>query len=133
MDMAFDAYSDVSDEALLVFYANGDAGGARILTVRLVPHILGYAARLLNDRAEAEDVAQEAMLRLWRVMSRPDSWRIRRSGGLKFFALCTVGLRNCRWIRNRCNSNAALSRDFRPSGKTGVLIDLNRHNRWGMI
>lgn len=72
MDMAFDAYSDVSDEALLVFYANGDAGGARILTVRLVPHILGYAARLLNDRAEAEDVAQEAMLRLWRVA--PD-WR----------------------------------------------------------
>ncbi len=72
MDMAFDAYSDVSDEALLVLYANGDAGGARILTVRLVPRILGYAARLLNDRAEAEDVAQEAMLRLWRVA--PD-WR----------------------------------------------------------
>ena len=70
--MAFDAYSDVSDEALLVLYANGDAGGARMLTVRLVPRILGYAARLLNDRAEAEDVAQEAMLRLWRVA--PD-WR----------------------------------------------------------
>ena len=72
MDMAFDAYSDVSDEALLVLYANGDAGGARILTVRLVPRILGYAARLLNDRAEAEDVAQEAMLRLWRVAP---NWR----------------------------------------------------------
>ena len=70
--MAFDAYSDVSDEALLVLYANGDASGARMLTVRLVPRILGYAARLLNDRAEAEDVAQEAMLRLWRVA--PD-WR----------------------------------------------------------
>ena len=70
--MAFDAYSDVSDEALLVLYANGDAGGARMLTVRLVPRILGYAARLLNDRAEAEDVAQEAMLRLWRVAP---NWR----------------------------------------------------------
>jgi RNA polymerase sigma factor (sigma-70 family) len=72
MDMAFDALSDVSDEALLVLYANGDAGGARMLTVRLVPRILVYAARLLGDRAEAEDVAQEAMLRLWRVA--PD-WR----------------------------------------------------------
>jgi RNA polymerase sigma factor (sigma-70 family) len=72
MDMAFDALSDVSDEALLVLYANGDAGGARMLTVRLVPRILGYAARLLGDRAEADDVAQEAMLRLWRVA--PD-WR----------------------------------------------------------
>ena len=65
--MAFDALSDVSDEALLVLYANGDPGGARVLTVRLVPRVLGYAARLLGDRAEAEDVAQEAMLRLWRV------------------------------------------------------------------
>jgi RNA polymerase sigma factor (sigma-70 family) len=72
MDMAFDALIDVSDEALLALYANGDAGGARMLTVRLVPRILGYAARLLGDRAEAEDVAQEAMLRLWRVA--PD-WR----------------------------------------------------------
>jgi RNA polymerase sigma factor (sigma-70 family) len=72
MDMAFDALSEISDEALLVLYANGDASGARLLTVRLVPRILGYAARLLGDRAEAEDVAQEAMLRLWRVA--PD-WR----------------------------------------------------------
>jgi RNA polymerase sigma factor (sigma-70 family) len=55
-----------------VLYANGDAGGARMLTVRLVPRILGYAARLMGDRAEAEDVAQEAMLRLWQVA--PD-WR----------------------------------------------------------
>lgn len=70
--MAFDALSDVSDEALLVLYANGDASGARMLTVRLVPRILGYAARLLGDRAEAEDVAQEAMVRLWRIA--PD-WR----------------------------------------------------------
>jgi len=67
MDMAFDALSDVSDEALLVLYANGDPGAARALTVRLVPRMLGYAARLLGDRAEAEDMAQEAMLRLWRI------------------------------------------------------------------
>lgn len=72
MDMAFDALSDASDEALLVLYANGDAGGARLLTSRLLPRILGYSMRLLRDRAEAEDVAQDAMLRLWKVA--PD-WR----------------------------------------------------------
>lgn len=70
--MALDAFSDVSDEALMVLYANGDPQAARILTLRLVPRIHGYAARLLGDRAEAEDVAQEAMLRLWRIA--PD-WR----------------------------------------------------------
>lgn len=70
--MAFDALSDVSDEALLVLYANGDQGAARALTLRLVPRMLGYASRLLGDRADAEDMAQEAMLRLWRIA--PD-WR----------------------------------------------------------
>lgn len=66
--MALDSLNGVSDEALMVLYANGDPDAARLLTLRLTPRILGYAARLLGgDRAEAEDVAQEAMLRLWRV------------------------------------------------------------------
>ena len=67
------AEQDAPDEALLVLYANGDPGAARELSRRLVPRTLGYAARLLGgDRAGAEDVVQEAMLRLWRVA--PD-WR----------------------------------------------------------
>jgi len=66
--MAFDANSDVTDEALLVAYGNGDAEAAAMLTMRLTPRVLGFAARMLGgDRAEAEDVAQEAMLRLWKV------------------------------------------------------------------
>jgi len=72
MDMALDAFSEVSDEALMVRYANGDPLAARLLTLRLTPRVLRYAARLLGDRSEAEDVAQEAMLRLWRIA--PD-WR----------------------------------------------------------
>jgi RNA polymerase sigma-70 factor (ECF subfamily) len=65
--MALDALSDVSDEALLVLFANGDPWAARALTLRLTPRVLGFAARMLSDRTEAEDVAQEAMLRLWRM------------------------------------------------------------------
>ncbi len=70
--MARDTLAEVPDETLLVLYANGDADAARLLMDRLLPRVLGYAARLLSDRTEAEDVAQEAMLRLWRVA--PD-WR----------------------------------------------------------
>lgn len=70
--MPFDAQSDVSDDALLILYANGDASAARALMARLTPRVLAYATRMLGDRAEAEDVAQEAMLRLWRIA--PD-WR----------------------------------------------------------
>lgn len=71
--MALDAYVEASDDALLVLYGNGDPVAAELLTRRLAPRVLGYAARLLGgDRAEAEDVTQEAMLRLWKIA--PD-WR----------------------------------------------------------
>jgi RNA polymerase sigma-70 factor (ECF subfamily) len=42
------------------------------LTLRLLPQVLGYATRVLGNRTEAEDVAQEAMLRLWQVAP---AWR----------------------------------------------------------
>lgn len=66
-DMQADAMAAASDEAVLAAYAAGDPVAARVLTQRLVPRVLGYAARLLGDAAEAEDVAQEALLRLWRA------------------------------------------------------------------
>jgi len=60
--MAFDAGSGAAtDDDLLAMYAAGDRAAARVLTGRLLPRVLG------GDRAEAEDVAQEAMLRLWRM------------------------------------------------------------------
>lgn len=58
---------ELSDGALLVMFANGDRDAARVLTLRLTPGVFNHALRLLDDRAEAEDVAQEAMLRLWRI------------------------------------------------------------------
>ncbi|MGL4236486.1 RNA polymerase sigma factor [Tabrizicola sp.] len=68
MKMAFDAGDEPSDEALMVLYANGDRHAALALTQRVTPRVLAYASRLLSgDRAEAEDVAQETMLRLWRI------------------------------------------------------------------
>ena len=60
-------FSQAPDAALLVAYANGDADAARLLAQRLLPGVLGQATRMLSDRAEAEDVAQEAMIRLWKV------------------------------------------------------------------
>jgi len=57
----------VSDEALLVAFGNGDMSAARILTMRLTPKLLGFAANMLGDRTEAEDITQEAMLKLWKI------------------------------------------------------------------
>lgn len=70
--MPLDRSDEISDDALLVLYANGDASAARTLTLRLTPRVFGQAFRILQNRAEAEDITQEALLRLWKIA--PD-WR----------------------------------------------------------
>jgi len=61
-----------SDEALLVLFANGDPSAATELTRRHGPRVLGVAMRVLGNRAEAEDVTQDAMVRLWKIAPQ---WR----------------------------------------------------------
>lgn len=51
---------------LLARAAAGDAQAFRGLVDRHLPTVLAIARRMLRDDAEAEDVAQETMLRLWR-------------------------------------------------------------------
>jgi RNA polymerase sigma-70 factor (ECF subfamily) len=54
------------DAALVAAAAQGDAAAFRNLVDRHLGGALAVARRMLRDDAEAEDVAQEAMLRLWR-------------------------------------------------------------------
>lgn len=56
---------DDSDEALMARVARGDEPAFRILSRRHLPAMLGLARRILGNAADAEDVAQEAMLRVW--------------------------------------------------------------------
>ena len=65
--MPLDEYTDLADDALLALYSQGDTAAARTLTTRLTPRVFGHAVRVLGDWAEAEDVAQDAMMRLWKV------------------------------------------------------------------
>lgn len=70
--MPFDQYNHSSDDALLLAYADGDPHAARILTERLMPRVFSQAYRYLRNQADAEDVTQEAFMRLWKIA--PD-WR----------------------------------------------------------
>ncbi len=65
---------------------------------RLTPKVLAHAYRLLSDRAEAEDIAQEAMLRLWRIAPRWEAGRAQVSTWLYRVVanLCTDRLRKRR-------------------------------------
>lgn len=58
------------DAALLEKAAAGDMVSFTALVDRHLPAMLAIARRMLRDDAEAEDVAQDAMLRLWRSSGR---------------------------------------------------------------
>ena len=66
------------DEALLARVGEGDPAAARALVAHKAPRLLSLAARMLGDPAEAEDVAQETLLRAWK---QARSWR---PGAAKF-------------------------------------------------
>jgi RNA polymerase sigma-70 factor (ECF subfamily) len=61
-----------AEAALLARYAAGDAAAARLLSAAVLPRVYAHAVRVLGDAAEAEDVAQDAMMRLWRIAP---AWR----------------------------------------------------------
>ena len=61
-----------ADAVLLARFAEGDQSAARALTEQLLPGAMRQAWRMLGDQAEAEDVAQDAMMRLWKQAT---DWR----------------------------------------------------------
>lgn len=78
------------DEDLVLRVARGDPAAVQALVARKLPRVLALAQRMLGDPAEAEDVAQEAMLRAWRQAPR---WR---PGQARFDTwLHRVGLNLC--------------------------------------
>ena len=60
------------DEELVRRVGAGDPAAVQTLVARKLPRILALAVRMLGDATEAEDVAQETFLRIWRHAS---SWR----------------------------------------------------------
>lgn len=89
-----------AEAALLLAYAAGDATAARDLATRLAPRVMAQAYRMLGDAAEAEDVVQEAMMRLWKIApdwrrgeARVTTWLYRVTANL-----CTDRLRKARGL-----------------------------------
>jgi len=69
------------DEVLLERIARGDMAAVSALVSRKLPRLLSLGRRMLNDPAEAEDVAQETLVRTWKQAAtwvpgraRIDTW-----------------------------------------------------------
>ncbi len=69
------------DEVLLERIARGDMAAVSALVSRKLPKLLSLGRRMLNDPVEAEDVAQETLVRTWKQAAtwvpgkaRIDTW-----------------------------------------------------------
>lgn len=94
------------DRVLLVRVGQQDRQAFRILVDRHLGAIVALARRMLKDEAEAEDIAQEALVRLWRAAETLE--------------LGPHGLRP--WLR-RVTSNLCLDR-IRASRRTVVTDEV---------
>lgn len=65
----------LSDESLLVGMASGDAQAATALVRRYQGRVFGLARTIVREPALAEEVAQEAFVRVWRHAAAYDSRR----------------------------------------------------------
>lgn len=144
MAAEFNRESGSSDTELLSAYALGDHSAARELTFRLTPRVLALARRMLADASEAEDVAQEAMLRLWKAApdwedqgAAPATWLYRVASNL-----CIDRLRRRREntmdvlpeIADEAPSVAALLHArSRAEALSAALLDLPERQRLAVI
>ncbi|HRY07133.1 MAG TPA: sigma-70 family RNA polymerase sigma factor [Hyphomicrobiaceae bacterium] len=108
MQTAFTGADDdaSSDRVLIARMAGGDADAFALLVKRHVGPVSAIARRMLGDDSEAEDVTQEAFLKLWRL-----------GAGL---TIDGAGVRP--WLR-RVVSNLAIDR-IRARRRTNVTDDV---------
>ena len=63
----------IGPDELLRQVARGDEQAFRVLYEQLAPRVYGLAKRVVRDPAQAEEVAQEALVEVWRNAARFDS------------------------------------------------------------
>jgi RNA polymerase sigma-70 factor (ECF subfamily) len=88
-----------SDEALMARIAGGDETAFRLLANRHAGRTVALATRILGNRADAEDVAQDALLRVWtnaprwQPLAQFRTWLTRITVNL-----CLDRKRRARWV-----------------------------------
>lgn len=78
-----------TDDELLARLANGEQQVCALLVERHLRRVVSLATRILGEQAEAEDVAQDAFLRLWR---HAPSWQPGRAKLSTWLHRVTVNL-----------------------------------------
>jgi RNA polymerase sigma factor (sigma-70 family) len=65
------------DRALALAVSQGERAAIAALTKRCLPVVHSVARRLMKDASEADDIAQETFVKVWRAIDRYDADRAR--------------------------------------------------------
>ncbi len=101
------ALEEASDEALMAGVVRGDHDSFRVLAARYMNMLYSVAFRMYPQKSDAEDIVQEALLRLW---SKAHLWN--REGGASVSS----------WIY-RVTYNLCIDQKRREKGGAAVPVD----------
>lgn len=101
--LKIDRPADPEGDALVARVVAGDRAAFSVLVQRFGPILHRIAYRMLADGGDAEDVAQDALLRLWTL---GDRWQSERAGVAPWLKRVTINLCFDRLRRRKFTSDA---------------------------
>lgn len=117
------------DAELIARVGRDDASAVRQLVARKLPRVLALAARMLGDRMEAQDVAQETFVRVWKQAphwregeARFDTWLHRVA-----MNLCYDRLRTRRDVVDEEAADRLIDETVPPAGEPEAALEARQH------
>jgi RNA polymerase sigma-70 factor (ECF subfamily) len=115
-----DDFAASSDAALVVAIGRYEQAALAEAYRRNAGAVFGLAKRLLDDRAQAEEIVQEVFLKLWNEPHRFDPER----GSLRSFLLASTHGRSVDVLRSEGSRRRREERDARSTATAGYDLDL---------
>jgi RNA polymerase sigma-70 factor (ECF subfamily) len=106
-----DTMQEISDLELITRVRAGDAEGYRLLVERYQSLIYSIAYRMVRDRSEAEDLAQDVFLKAYQML---DSFR--EEASFKTW-ICRIATNRCIDWRRKHASRAQLTAEVEEAGR----------------